>query len=902
VFSFEEADESRKDLFGGKGAQLAGMTSLGLPVPSGFTITTKACLEYFRAGKAPPEGMWGQTRDAMRELETATGLRFGDPSNPLLVSVRSGAVVSMPGMMDTILNLGINEQVAEVMAERTADPRFALDLYRRFIQMFANVVMGVEGGRFDQLVNGQQLKAGVTRSSELTAADLRQVVAGFKHIVKEETGGEVPEDPEAQLERAIQAVFDSWDTRRAIDYRNFHGISHDLGTAVNVVSMIYGNRDDNSCTGVLFTRDPSTGEKKLYGEYLVNAQGEDVVAGTTTPREFAHMATEMPDIHRQLVEVSDRLESHYRDAQDVEFTVEQGKLYMLQTRSAKRSAKAAVKMAVDQVSEGMITKEEALMRIEPNQIYQLLLPRLDEKAIDQAKADGRLLGVGLGASPGGATGRLVLTADAAAEQGRQGATVILARPETSPEDVHGMLAAAGVLTSRGGTTSHAAVVARGLGKPCVAGAESIEVSPEGGYVRRGAMTVREGEEISIDGSTGAVFVGAIATIEARVSEEKEMVTVLSWADDVRRLGVWANADYPRDAQLAVEFGAEGIGLCRTEHMFFETDRLPLVHQMILAAHASTKDPDDAESRDRYHSTLARLQEYQIGDFEGIFRAMGDRPVTIRLLDPPLHEFLPKYETLLAEVVEQRAKGTDPGSLKEKESLLSAIDEMREANPMLGLRGCRLGLLYPDIYAMQARAILTAASNVAAEGVRTRPEIMVPLVAHKNEMSRVRQHLEETVRQLKDEGVNIVDYEIGTMIETPRAALTADEIAESAEFFSFGTNDLTQTVYGMSRDDAEGKFLMQYVEDRILPEDPFQSVDRKGVGQLVEMGTRLGRQARPGLVVGICGEHGGDPSSIEFFHAVGLDYVSCSPYRIPVARLVAAQAAIRSANTSDDKRS
>ena len=893
VFPLGRADGHRKDLLGGKGAELAEMMAQGLPVPPGFTITTEACREYYRSGKKLPKGLWQQVKAAMAELEESSGRKYGDPANPLLVSVRSGAAVSMPGMMETILNLGVNDQIVDCIARSTGNERFALDLYRRFIRMFSSVALGVDGVLFDRIVESQQANGKVKRGSGLTIQELREIISRSKGLVAYSTGHDIPADPYVQIEQAIRAVFDSWNTRRAVTYRNFHGIPHDLGTAVNIVAMVYGNRDDSSCTGVLFTRNPSSGEKAVYGEYLTNAQGEDVVAGTATPRRVEHLATEMPQVYQQLLEVAEVLERHYGDSQDVEFTVEQGKLYILQTRSAKRGAKAAVKIAVDMVQDGLITKEQALLRVEPDQIYQLLLPRFDEAAIETAKREGRLLAVGLAASPGGATGKVVFSTDTAAELGRQGTSVILTRPETSAEDVHGMVNSAGVLTSRGGGTSHAAVVARGMGKPCVTGAESIEVNPAEGYLRCGRVTVKEGEEISIDGATGEVFVGLVATIRPQVSEETELETLLSWADHARRLGVWANADYPRDAIAAKGFGAEGIGLCRTEHMFLEPERLSLVRDMILAAHRSTLNPDDQEVLQSYHNTLRQLDKLQVGDFEGIFRAMDGKPVVIRLLDPPLHEFLPKYDELLAEIFELRARGDNPAGLAEKEAMLAAVGEMREANPMLGLRGCRLGLMYPAIYEMQTRAILRAACNVTSEGVNARPEIMIPLVSHPNEMIQIRQRLEVTIKRFQRELACTVSYKIGTMIETSRAALVADEIAETAEFFSFGTNDLTQATFAFSRDDAQGTFLRTYLRDRVLPEDPFQVLDRKGVGQLIEMTCRLGRQTRPDLTIGICGEHGGDPSSIEFFHNIGLDYVSCSPYRVPVARLAAAQAAIRS---------
>ena len=895
VFSFQEGGSDRRNLLGGKGAELAEMTSLGLPVPPGFTITTEACLDYYRADKRVPDGLWDQVGKAMKDLEKATGRSLGDPSEPLLVSVRSGAAISMPGMMDTVLNLGINQEVAEGIAQRTGNERFALDLHRRFIQMFGNVVLGVEGRLFDRTMEETRTRAGVGRDADLSPDDLRGVVGRFARIVRDESGSEVPSDPWTQLQRSIEAVFKSWNTRRAIDYRNYHGISHDLGTAVNIVMMVFGNMDERSCSGVLFTRDPANGEKSLYGEYLVNAQGEDVVSGIATPLKIARMAREIPDVYKQLVEVSENLERRYRDAQDLEFTVEGGRLFMLQTRTAKRSAKAAVVMAVEMAQEGVITKQEALLRVDPEQIYQLLLPRLDEEAKEQATKENRLIEAGLGASPGGATGKAVFTADRAAELGAKGVGLILVRPETSAEDVHGMLAANGILTSRGGATSHAAVVARGLGKPCVAGAESIDVNPDDGVLRCGGITVKEGEEISIDGASGQVFVGTVTTIQPHVSDERELIVLLGWADDAKRLGVWANADYPRDARVAAEFGAEGIGLCRTEHMFFEPERLAVVREMILKARASTQDPEDTTSRDRYQETLAELRRLQVGDFEGILQAMDGKPVVIRLLDAPLHEFLPGHDELLTEVVELRVKGDDPAALAEKEALLAAVGDLREANPMLGMRGCRLGLMYPDIYAMQMMAVLEAASNVSAQGLTPRPEIMVPLVGHGNEMRELRELLEDAAGRFHRETDSDVHFKIGTMIEIPRAALTADEIAKNAEFFSFGTNDLTQTTFGISRDDAEGKFLMDYVDKQVLPNDPFQVVDRNGVGQLVQMAFERGRKARPDLEVGICGEHGGDPSSVEFFHGVGLDYVSCSPYRIPIARLAAAQAALRSAD-------
>ena len=891
VYDFQGADGSRRDLLGGKGAGLADMTAAQLPVPPGFIITTEACRSYYDSGKTMPAEMWAQALEALVALERATGRFFGAPADPLLVSVRSGAPVSMPGMMDTVLNLGLNQAVADGIARRTGNRRFALDLYRRFIQMYGNVVLGIESTHFDAVLEWRQQQAGVALASDLDADALQQAIYEFKDVVRRATGEEFPDTPKYQLERAILAVFDSWETRRAIDYRNYNRIPHDLYTAVCVVAMVFGNMDETSGTGVLFTRDPSTGERTLYGEYLVNAQGEDVVAGIATPQKIAQLQHQMPDVYQQLDTMAQQLELHYRDAQDVEFTVEQGKLYLLQTRSAKRSAKAAVKMAVDMYREGLIGQDEALMRVEPDQIYQLLLPRLDPQAKEDATEAGNLITVGLGASPGGATGRVVFTADEAAEQGKRGLSVVLVRPETSPDDVHGLIASRGVLTSRGGATSHAAVVARGLGKPCVAGAEQLEVRPEEGVLVCGDIVIHEGEEISIDGATGEVFVGRIATIAPSVRDDEDLTTLLEWADETKRLGVWANADYPRDAQIAMAFGAEGIGLCRTEHMFFETDRLAIVRECMLAAHAAIIIQEGDVAWERYNKALTELEEFQVADFVGILRAMNGKPVVIRLLDPPMHEFLPPHDELLAEVVELRVRGDDPDELQEKQNLLFAVDEMRESNPMIGMRGCRLGLIFPEIYTMQVRSIIKAAAQVEAEGIPVAPEIMIPLVAHTNEFERLRDTLEGTIREFQEETGNTQAYEIGTMIEIPRAALTAGQIALSADFFSFGTNDLTQNTFGFSRDDVEVKFLKRYEESGIIEENPFQVVDRDGVGQLISLACNLGRQARPGISLGICGEHGGDPKSIEFFHTLPLDYVSCSPYRVPVARLAAARAAL-----------
>ena len=893
VFSFESGNSGMRDLLGGKGAELAEMSASGFPVPPGFTITTEACRHYCRENKRMPEGLAVQVQEAIGHLEASTGRKFGDPSNPLLVSVRSGAAISMPGMMDTVLNLGINQQIVDGLARNTLNERFALDIYCRFIESFASVVLGVEKRPFLRSMEAQQREAGVSRRSELSRGDLRETISRFKSIVRDAVGSDITEDPAAQLESAIRAVFDSWDSDRAISYRDYHGISHQLGTAVNVVSMVYGNMDDDGCTGVMFTRDPSTGERTLYGEYLLNAQGEEIVSGGTTPRELARLAIDMPDVYRDMVDVSGRLESHYGHVQEVEFTVEQRALYILQTREAKLGAKAAVKIAVDMADEALITRDQALLRVDPEQISQTLLGRLEERSKETARVQGRLLAVGLGASPGGATGMVALSADKATEMAGQGIAVILVRPDTSVEDIQGIIASAGVVTGRGGATSHAAVVTRGMGKPCVTGTESIEVYPDDGYFRRGPLVVKEGDEISIDGSSGEVFIGSIDTVQPQVSDEHEMATLLSWADLRRRLGVWANADSAQDAKVARDFGAEGIGLCRTEHMFFQPERLSVIQDMIVAARRSRLRPDDQEAERRYADALNVLEKLQVTDFEGIFRVMGERPVLIRLLDPPLHEFLPSRDELLADVIGLRVSKVDGPGLAEKESLLAAVDDLHEANPMLGLRGCRLGLMYPAIYEMQTRAILKATHSMLDEGVIARPEIMVPLVSHGNEMSQLRERLEETFDHFERETGSRISCQIGAMIETPRAALVANEIAEYSDFFSFGTNDLTQTTFGFSRDDAEGKFLRSYIEERVLPEDPFRVVDRDGVGRLIETACRLSREVRAGMSLGICGEHGGDPSSIDFFHRLGLDYVSCSPYRVPIARLAAAQAVIRS---------
>ena len=917
IYTFHEGNASMRALLGGKGAGLAEMTNAGLPVPPGFTITTEACNAYYANQRELPPGLWDDVQAHMTDLEKQTGKGFGDAANPLLVSVRSGAAFSMPGMMDTVLNLGLNPETVAGLIALTGNERFGYDAWRRFVAMFGRIVLDIPAAAFDEPFDALKERRGVKLDTELSASDLREIADRFREIVQQKTGAPFPTDPYRQLELAMRAVFDSWFGKRAHDYREFNKIPHDLGTAVNVVVMVFGNMGADSGTGVAFTRDPSTGEKVLYGEYLTNAQGEDVVAGIRTPAKISHMRDELPAVYAEFEAIAERLERHYRDAQDLEFTIERGKLYMLQTRTAKRTAPAAVKMAVDMVAEGILTRDEALGRVEPAQIVQLLLPRFDEVA--KEKAQDRFLAKGLNASPGAATGRAILDPDRAVEAKAAGEPVILVRIETSPDDVHGMLAARGVLTARGGATSHAAVVARSMGLPCVAGAESLLIDYAARTIRSGETVVREGEMISIDGTSGEIYAGELPTIEARFEDEHDLATLLGWADEVRRLQVWANADYPRDAERARAYGAQGIGLCRTEHMFFEEDRLPTVHRMILNATRATDakrrrdaggslSADDEAAVKVFDAALVELEGLQTNDFAGLFRAMDGLPVVIRMIDPPLHEFLPSPDELIAKVtrlstvIEMTPAGEVPSGMREElaeaQELLHAVDAMREVNPMLGMRGCRLGLLIPDIIRMQARAILGAAALVAGEGRTPLPEIMIPLVGHVNELAETRRILEAEVAEIVRRSGRQVAYKFGTMIEVPRGALTADRIAEQAEFFSFGTNDLTQMTFGFSRDDAEGKFLLQYVERKILPENPFQVLDREGVGQLVRLATERGRATRPDLKVGICGEHGGDPASIAFCHEVGLNYVSCSPFRVPVARLAAAQAALTSTEVRD----
>jgi len=873
VYFFDEGKGNMKSILGGKGAGLAEMTRIGLPVPQGFTITTEVCVEYYENDKKYPQGLEEQIEENLKKLEQVSKKAFGDSQNPLLVSVRSGAPISMPGMMDTVLNLGLNDATIRGIVEKTKNERFAYDSYRRFMQMFGNVVLGIEHDKFEYLLEELKKEFKVKLDTEIDCEGLKILVERYKKLIKKDTGEDFPQEPKAQLKMAIDAVFNSWNTKRAVTYRRINKIPDDLGTAVNVQEMVFGNMGEDSGTGVGFTRNPSTGEKEDYGEYLLNAQGEDVVAGIRTPLPLSNLKNDLPKVYEELIKIVTLLEKHYRDVQDYEFTIEKGKLYLLQTRTGKRTAQAALKIAVDMVEEGIINKEEAILRVEPNQLNQLLHRRIDPKAKVEVIAKG------LPASPGAAYGKVVFTADEAEELGKKGERVILVRTETTPDDIHGMVEAQGVLTSRGGMTSHAAVVARGMGKACVAGCSVLNIDAKKEKISVNDLVIKKDEFITIDGGTGEVFLGKVPTIEPKMSKEFE--TLLSWADKIKRLGVYANADTPEDAQKARELGAEGIGLTRTEHMFMEQDRLPIVQKMIMA--------DTKKSR---AEALEKLLPVQKGDFLGILKAMEGLPVIIRLLDPPLHEFLPNLEDTLIEVNTLKLKNADPGELARKEKLLEIIKSLHEMNPMLGLRGCRLGLLYPEIYEMQIEAIIEAAIELTKKGIKVKPEIMIPLVSHINEFRPICKKARKIAdEKIKSSGVKL-EYKVGTMIELPRAALTADKIAEDAEFFSFGTNDLTQTTFGISRDDAEGKFLLKYVDDKILEENPFEVLDREGVGKLVKLGTKLGRETNPNLEVGICGEHGGEPQSVEFCHSVGLNYVSCSPFRVPIARLAAAQAVIK----------
>ena len=873
VYLFNEGNAEMRELLGGKGANLAEMTNIGLPVPPGLTITTEACNEYYIQNEQLPAGLEEELKEKLKVVEENIGKKLGDRENPLLVSVRSGAKISMPGMMDTILNLGLNDDTVEGMAAATGNRRFAMDCYRRFIQMFGDVAMGVDASLFENALSQLKEDEGVQFDHQLTAEALEKLIETFKGIYKEGTGSEFPQEPEQQLLLAVMAVFRSWNSDRAIYYRNVNKIPDDLGTAVNVQCMVFGNMGDDCGTGVAFTRNPATGEKGLFGEYLINAQGEDVVAGIRTPNPISSLEQDMPDVYAQFLDIAKNLENHYHDMQDMEFTVERGKLFMLQTRNGKRTAASAVKVAVDMVEEGLITKEEALMRLEPLQINQLLHPGIDPKAKLTAIANG------LPASPGAAMGKCVFDADTAEELGKAGQKVILIRTETTPEDIHGMVQAQGILTSHGGMTSHAAVLARGMGVPAVCGAEALKIDAEGKKVVINGETLTEEDIVSIDGATGRIFKGEVPLTAS--AQGAEFDTFLGWADEVRVLDVRANADNPTDAQKARDFGAKGIGLTRTEHMFMEVDRLPAVQEMIMA--------ETVEGR---KAALAKLLPMQRGDFYGILKVMAGFPVTIRFLDPPLHEFLPNKEDLLVEITTLKCTNGDPAVIAEKEELMKKVEALSEFNPMLGHRGCRLGVTYPEIYEMQARAVFEAVAELTKEGLEIIPEVEIPLVVHINEFHKLRGVVDAVAAEVKAETGVDFEYTVGTMVEVPRAALTTDELATEAEFFSFGTNDLTQTTFGFSRDDAEGKFLQAYVEEKVLPISPFVSLDEKGVGKIMKIAIEGARSVKPDFLIGICGEHGGDPESIDLCHRLGLDFVSCSPYRVPIARLAAAQAAIR----------
>jgi len=880
-----------KALLGGKGANLAEMTRIGLPVPPGFVVTSAACRAYLETGAMPPD-LWDQALAAIADLEQATGKRFADPANPLLVSCRSGAKFSMPGMMDTVLNIGLDDATVAGLARLSGDQRFAWDAYRRLVQMYGRVVMGVADEPFETVLRDARARRGASNDADLPADDLREITRMFRTIVQRESGREFPLDPHVQLREATEAVFRSWQGKRAQDYRRAAGIPDDLGTAVNIVAMVFGNLGEGSATGVATTRNVSTGENQLEGDYLLNAQGEDVVAGTRAVKPIAELRRDMPAAYDELARIAELLERHYREVQDVEFTVERSKLWMLQTRDAKRTARAAVRIAVEMARETRITRAEALQRVRPEHVDFFLHPQFDPGAIQRARAEGRLLGTGLNVSPGAAVGQLVFDADRAEEWSKAKRDVVMIRAETKPDDVHGLLAARGILTSRGGRTSHAALVARQFGKPAVVGVLAMDVDAEArvAEVRRTSgptTTLREGDWVSLDGTTGEVFAGKVDTMQPSL-DDPDVRELLGWADEVRRLGVWANADYPRDAARARAMGAEGIGLCRTEHMFFETDRLPLVQRLILATTAEERD-----------DMLTRLLPMQRSDFDGLFRVMDGLPVTIRLIDPPLHEFLPRHDEVSHDVtvLETRLQLHDGDAaalrqeLAKKQALKAAIEALHEDNPMLGLRGVRLGIHMPELVKMQVRAIFEAACACQRDGIRVYPKIMIPLIAHNNELRLEQTMLDEVARQVMATAGQTIGYAFGTMIEIPRAAITADQIAEYAQFFSFGTNDLTQTTFGISRDDAETGFLTEYLQKGILAENPFATLDERGVGRLMQMAVELGRRTRPDLDIGICGEHGGDPRSIDLCHRLGLDYVSCSPFRVPVARLAAAHAAL-----------
>ena len=903
VYLFREVDQAEaflggswegvRSLLGGKGANLAEMTRIGVPVPPGFTVTTQTCNAYLAAGEKFPEGMWEQEVAAMAATELETGKKFGDPNNPLLVSCRSGAKFSMPGMMDTVLNIGLNDEVAKSMVKLTNDERFVYDAYRRLVQMFGSVVLNIDDEAFEHPMDEYKAKKGYSLDTEMTAADWKEITEKFKQVIKKHKGFDFPQDPYEQLKLATEAVFKSWNGKRAIDYRNAAKIAHDLGTAVNIQTMVFGNMD-NSGTGVAFTRNPSTGEKKVWGEYLMNAQGEDVVAGIRNAEDVAMMVNELPEAYADFMDVCEKLELHYREMQDVEFTIEDGKLWMLQTRDGKRTAKAAVTVAVEMTKEGLITKEEAIKKVQPEQVDTLLHPQFVPEAKNAAQKDGTFLVSGVNASPGAAVGRAYFDADTAeAKAKEEGQDVIMVRPFTKPDDVHGMLAAKGILTTEGGATSHAAVVARQFGIPCVVGASDARIDLETRTLKVGDLMVKEGDWISVDGTSGEAFLGQIESVAPSLEEQIDLLELLTWADEIsavegtrdfpagwptRGLQVWANADYPEDARRARSYGAKGIGLCRTEHMFFEPERLPIVQDMILAG-------DDVAKR---QTALDKLLPFQREDFDGLFEAMTGLPVIIRLIDPPLHEFMPDEHALLEEVIAARLQSQE---IPEKEALLADIQALHESNPMMGLRGVRLSVMMPEIVEMQVRAIFEAAADVRLRGFEPHPEVMIPLTGHVNELHFIQPKLEKIAAQVMAEKGVEFSYKFGTMIEIPRAGLTADQIAETTEFFSFGTNDLTQFTFGYSRDDAERNFLVKYVSDGILPLNPFQTIDRDGVGQLMKMSVEKGRSTRVDLECGICGEHGGDPNSIEWCHLIGLNYVSCSPFRVPIARLAAAHAAL-----------
>lgn len=872
VWLFKEGNAKMRELLGGKGANLAEMTNIGLPVPPGLTITTKTCMEYIDNGNKMPDGLMEEVKKALKDVEKQTNKKFGDKDNPLLLSVRSGAQVSMPGMMETILNLGLNDQTIVGLINLTQNERFAYDSYRRFLTMFGSVVLEIDRQKFEDPLSKIKEEENVSLDAEVSADGLKKLIPVYKNLIKKEKGIEFPQDPYKQLEMAIEAVFKSWNIPRAIAYRTHYHIDHRLGTGVNVQTMVFGNMGDDSATGVSFTRNPSNGENEFYGEYLTNAQGEDVVAGIRTPKPISELKNEMPEIYNQYVEIAKKLESYYKDVQDMEFTIEKGKLYILQTRNGKRTAKAAVKIACDMVKEGLINKEKAIMLVDANQLYQLLLKAFDEKA----KKEAKIIAKGLAASPGAASGKIVFDTEEAAMRGEAGEKVILVRVETCPDDIHGMICSQGVLTLRGGMTSHAAVVAKGMGKPCVAGCEDLNID-----LKNEILTTKDGkvykknEIISMDGSTGEIMEGEIKTVEPKMDDDFN--TFFAWVDEIREMEVRANADTPKDVENALKYGAKGVGLCRTEHMFMDPNRLPWVQKMIIA-----------KNKEEREEALNHLLPMQQEDFYNMFKALGEFPMTIRFLDPPLHEFLPSKDELIEKVATKKAKNED---FKADEKMLGIVENLSESNPMMGLRGCRLGLLYPEINEMQVKAIIQAAIDAKKEGVNVKPEIMVPLVGTVNELKEARKIIEQTANEVMQKNGVKIEYKVGTMIEIPRAALTADEIALEAEFFSFGTNDLTQMTFGFSRDDAEGKFMNAYLTKGILPNNPFERLDQTGVGCLMKIALDKALKVKPGLKRGICGEHGGDPSSVKFCYKLGLNYVSCSPFRLPQARLAAAQAVI-----------